>query len=317
MDEEIITVADVVRRTSVDEELARAGYRPISKIIVTESPRDATVPYVKAQNSMGDPFYIAIDVQDSYIGHSKSDPIMQVASSPMAIPREDKEAAYAKAGMSVSGVALECKTGLCTIMHDPVMGAPREQNFVLVETTTIEEVSTGVVSYPILRLSELRSNPQACQKNIDQALRKIRNDALQRYLCKIKAVQKKFTAMADLFASTMKCKEHIVQELHRTVNLLECYLDECSKCPQDNCDKIKQIKYNLEKRNAMFPYLMECCTEIASLEDKLDASICALAKSKKRLDCKFKNLHCAYDLPEEPSSCMIKCAWDHDDVMDD
>ena len=308
-EEELITsVPDLVRSRSLDEELARTGYTPLSKMIVVSPSGEQSVRYIKAQNQLGEPLYIAVDVNDAFVSQNNNDPRLRESRIPMNIGKEEKELAYSKAGMGVAGVALECKTGLCTIMHDEQMRAPREQNFVLIHTKKVEETLI-LASFPVVRMSEIRANPLACQKNIDQALRKMRNAALHNCVCNIETVKKKLEQVCQLFQQTLTCEENVVKEFSRTMNILEDSYDKCSKCPEKNECKLKEIIYNIEKRNTKFPALLESCKEIASLEQTLDEALCTLKDAKAKLDKKFRHLHCAYELKSKKRH-HHKCAWE-------
>ncbi len=307
-EEQITSVPDLIRSRSLDEELARTGYTPLSKMVVVSPTGEQSVRYIKAQNQLGEPLYIAVDVNDAYVSQSNNDTRLRESRLPMNIGKEEKELAYSKAGMGVSGVALECKNGLCTIMHDEQMRAPREQNFVLIHTKKVEETLI-LASFPVVRMSEIRANPQACQKNIDQALRKMRNAALSNCLCNIGSVQKKFEQTCKLFQETLAAKEKVIKEFHRTMTFLEDAYDKCIKCPEKNIEKLQNIVYNIEKRNAKFPALIESCQEIASLEQTLDEAICTLKDAKCKLEKKFRHLHCAYEVKGKKHH-HHKCAWE-------
>lgn len=308
-EERTSTLPDFVKRQSLDEELTRSGYSPLSKMVMVSPQGESQVKYVKAQNQLGEQVYVAIDVEDSFISQGANDPRLRESKLGFNIPQVEKELAFSKAGLGVAGVAFECKSGLCTLMHDEQINAPREQNFVLIHTKKVEE-SLVLASYPVVKMSEIRCNPQACLKNIDCALRRMRNAALDRCLCQINEVQKKFKEMCCLFDQTLECKENVIKEFKRTINLLEDSYDNCIKCPEKNKCKIDQIVYNIEVRNCKFPALMESCKDIACLDPELDKIICSLKKAKHKLEKKFKKLHCAYELKKKKKHHHHKCAWE-------
>lgn len=304
-------IPDLVESYSLDEELAKSGYTPLSKMVIVSPSGEGNVRFIKAQNQLGEPLYIAIDVDDAYISQSNSDTHLRESRVPMNIAQPDKEMAFSKAGLSVAGVALECKNGLCTILHDEQMQAPREQNFVLIHSRQVKETLV-VASFPIVRVSEIRSNPQTVQKNVDCALRKMRNAALTNCLCHIEAVKKKFNQTCRLFQETLDAKEKVIREFHRTMVFLEDNFDKCMKCPEKNHEKLQTIVYNMEKRNAKFTHLMESCQEIASLEATLDNTLITLKEAKCKLEKKFRHLHCVYELKHK-KGCCHRCVWDKEE----
>jgi len=312
----ITSIPDLVRSKSLDEELVRSGYTPLTKMVVISPAGEPQVRFIKVKNQLGEPLYVNIDVNDAYVSQSNNDPRLRESYSSMNISEEEKELAFSKAGFGVSGVALECKSGLCTIMHDEQLNAPREKNYVLVHIRRVEETALVSASFPMIRMSDIRANPQACQKNIDQSFRKMRDAVLQKNIEKINCVQEKFNRTCQLFRQTLECKGNIIKEFQRTINLLEDYYNGCMKNPEKNIDKLKEIVYNLEKRNAKLPALIETCKEIALLEDPLDKAICILNDTKHKLEKKFRHINCVYELKDK--KCQhYKCAWEKQDDESD
>ena len=299
----------LVQSKSLDEELVRSGYTPLSKIVVVESNNGTQVPLVKAQNDIGEPVYIAVDTNDTYIAQSPNDPRFKTSKSLVSIPKAEKEMAFSQAGLGVAGVAMECNDGLCTIMHDTQAKAPREMNYGLIAGKKNND--NVVASYPIVKLSELRMNASSVQKNVECALRKMRNASLKACLCDVEKVQKKFDCLCGLFRDVSDLRSKVIKEFHHSMTVLENAHDNYAKCPAKNAEKIKQIAFNIEKRNAKFPHLIESCKEVANLDKTIDDINKALEETKCALQKKFKHLHCAYEHKDKSKHCG--CAWDKHD----
>ena len=306
-------IPSLTREHSLEDELIRNGYSPISKVVVVTPQGNSSVQYIKTQNQLGEPVYVAVDVNDTYVSSSPQDFRMKEVKGMMKIPQEEKEFAFEKAGLGVAGVAFECPTGICTIMHDEHLQAPQERSFALIQTKRVEEV-TILASFPVVRMSDIRHNPEACHKNIDLALRRMRNAALDKCVCKINSLQAKMKQLCALLDATLECKENIVKKFKADMCFLEDTYQKCSKCPEKNSCKLKEIAFNIEKRNAMFPHLMESCHEIAQLEKTADEAICQLEKTKHKLNHKFRKLGCVFPLRKK--KCIIKCAWEQCSVDD-
>lgn len=311
------SMSSFVRSRSLDDELLRTGYTPISKMVVISPNGQSHVEYIKAENEIGEPVYIAVDVDDAFVSQTASDPRLKESRIGMNIDPEEKELVFSKAGLGVAGVAFECRNGLCTILHDEQMQAPREQNYVLIHTTKMEETLV-LASFPVVKMSDIRANPQACLKNVDLALRRIRNASLHKCQCEINEVQEKFKKFATLFDQTLETKEKVIREFKRTMNLLEDAYDKCvcAPCPEKNQHRIKEIVYNIEKRNAKYPHLVESCKDIASLGNSLEDAICLLEEAKHKLEKKFRHLHCAYELKDKKHH-HHHCAWEHHQEEED
>lgn len=315
----LVMEEELVPEQALEKELSRHGFtNPVN--IVVQDGKKSQVPFVKAENEIGQPVYIQVDIPGAVTRQNENDSRFKPTKTAMMIPKEEKDMAYTQAGLSVSGVAMECQDGLCTIMHNDQMKAPAEQNYSLVYTkrkekhVIKEEMLT--VSYPIVRMSDLCANPVAVKKAIDCALRKMRNAALKACLCEIERVQKKFDCLCKEFKEVNCLREKVIKEFHRTITILEDSYDNCAKCPEKNACKLKEIAYNIEKRNAMFPCLMKSCKQMAALEQDIDQLLEVVKANKCRLEKKFKNLPCVYE-PKEKKHCHQKCAWDDDSSSDE
>lgn len=281
-----------VKKKSIEQEIKEYANKIKNKIFIVKPSGERHIGFLRVTNKKAEPFYIQIDTPESYISQTPQDIFLRESGN-LSLPSEEKEEAFQKVGMGVAGIAIECRNGLCTITRNEPQ-APVERSFVLIHTKRFEE-DLIMGSFPLVKLSELRLNPEACLKNIGQALRKIRDTALDKCYCEVKEVEKKVKELYGLFNETMCVEENAIRGYKRSMGVLENNLEKCLCKPECNEERIKEILYNIERRNSLFPILIESCQDIGHLNHELDEALCLLEKIKVRLAKKFKNIDYVYE----------------------
>lgn len=293
---------------SVEKELEKSGYTPLTAIGVKNPvSAEADIKYVKAENNIGEQIYVVVDIPGAHSNELYSEPLFRESRSAFNIPTEEKELALSKAGFGVAGVAIECEAGLCTLAHEPSKHTPTEKYFMFTASRKQEETLT-IASFPLVKLSDIKRNPVNCMENVDMSLRQMRNAALNKCLCEVGDVQCKVKKACHLFDETLECQKKAVFGFEDSMKKLENAYCECKKCACPDAKRLDDIIYNINKRNALFPCLLESCKQVAALNCHLDKIICDLEKTKHVLAHKFKYIQCAYERKKEKHCCV----WDRD-----
>lgn len=154
---------------NIENELAELGYSVINLIV---SPK---IQFLKAINKKGQKIYIYIDV----LGCSVKDiEIIITEINTNSLSYSTKNGGYSCAGMDVIGIAFEYGTNfICTVMRGANDLNFTEVNYALNNKNHIQNCSFEgcVMTYPIIKLSELRVNPDIVLYNTDVVTRRLRN----------------------------------------------------------------------------------------------------------------------------------------------
>lgn len=171
---------DLTGLQNVDAELIKYGYIPINKILLDEKTPSQRIKYIKAYNPYGELVYILLDGEGVCQGNLCT--TMNEISSAESIPYALKMTATECNNLDICGVLFECEKSILTLhrrkdnpaefdeqlfIHERLLGTPGRNYF-----------RDGSVSmpYPIVKLSELRINPEAVLISSDESFRRMRNE---------------------------------------------------------------------------------------------------------------------------------------------
>ena len=165
---------------TVEKKITELGFMPLVKTITRKPDGSVEARYIKAVDSLGNISYIQLNV-DSNVSVHPSDLTTTESLETNNVPYAIKTGAIAAVGLDVSGVALECANGICTLSQDSP-DRPRVESFL----TYIEKPKTTVVveedspvAYPIIRLSDVLENPTLVMLLVVKATTKLRWEAYQ------------------------------------------------------------------------------------------------------------------------------------------
>jgi len=164
----IITQNLPIINNNIENELSELGYSVINKIVTQK------LQFLKAINKKGQKVYIYIDV----LGCSSVKDIIITETNINSLSYSIKNGAYNCVGTDVIGVVFEYGTNsICTIMRGDNDLKFNEMNYVFSHNDHTHNLSFEgcVITYPIIKLSELKVNPDIVLYNTDVVTRRLRN----------------------------------------------------------------------------------------------------------------------------------------------
>ena len=268
----------IIANASLENELLNAGYAPLSKIVVRTDGGEKRTQYIKAVNKMGQKVFILIDV-NGYTTARSSDLTLIEAHNVSIVPYSLKTGAYNCAGKDVCGVAFECGSdAVCVLSRAPDDLTPKEANFVFVEqnapsAATIESEGT-IMTYPVIRLSEIRANPLLVLQNTDAVTRRLRNSGYTSLLQELATTQQSINKLNEAFVHFNSMRENVATKLNSTLTQLEQWNSVYMSNPpntDEGKDKYRALQYNLSLRNENIAVLLRSMKKIADLHVAIDA----------------------------------------------
>lgn len=163
----VIIIQDL-QTSDIDNELSGLGYLVINRITTQK------LQFLKAINKKGQKVYIYIDV----IGSSsiKDNDIVMVETNVNLLSYSIKNGAYHCVGTDVIGVVFEHGTNsICTIMRGDNDLNITEMNYAFNQNEHNLSFEGCIITYPIIKLSELKVNPEIVLYNTDVVTRRLRN----------------------------------------------------------------------------------------------------------------------------------------------
>ena len=277
--EETIEVEDIIEDQELENELISYQYIPLSTIIIKNDNGMFLHKYIKAVNRMGQKVYILID------GDTKKNinPDLTLIDNKEGnvLPYSLKSGVMKMAGMDTSGVAIECdQNGLCMLTNDI---NEEDDNLSIIESnfTFKEQPSTGSVvenygchmSYPVVKLSEIKVNNDIVVEGTNNVTRKLRNSSYTTYLEEMKNVICSVQALEESQNTLLNLFENNALTLNDSLDQLEEWNDYyTTNKPTAECDIKKQnlIIHNMRIRNDYISYLICGMKRIADTQKQID-----------------------------------------------
>lgn len=262
------------RATGVENELITLGYTPVSWIGVSDRNN---MQYLKAVNRRGQTVFILIDNEPGLI--RTSDLTLIESKTGSSIPTTYRNVA-SQCTKDVCGVAFECgNDALCTLVQTENALEPEETNFVLVEqspssaSATIESTE-GQMSYPVVRLSEIRANPALVLENTDRAMRRLRNASYVAQLQELGYLQQSIITLNKKVTQFNVMRERVAKELNQSLTELEGIARAYDR-PCDNPSEYEEREYSalqaqLLQRNQWIGSLINRMKMVADKRMELD-----------------------------------------------
>lgn len=156
--------ADILGSNSVENKLFKSNYNIINKATLGEHNN-----YILAHNKDGIKVYILLDQSGFVMGRDHD---VEYQRGESFLPSSVKNGILNGTQNMTAGAALVCDNGICTLLYDNDSSVI-EENF---NNSQIEEEQYPL-AYPIVRLSEIVSNPRAVDLSVSCANRNMINNS--------------------------------------------------------------------------------------------------------------------------------------------
>lgn len=274
---EIRDYQGIIQNSSIENELLNAGYAPLSRIVVRMDNGDKRTQYIKAINKKGQKVFILLDV-NGYTTARSTDLTLIEAHSASIVPYSLKTGAYECAGKDVCGVAFECGSdAVCVLSRGNQDLTPKEANFVFVEqkapSAATIEIEGSIMTYPVIRLSEIRANPSLVLLNTDTVTRRLRNSSYASELQELAMTQQSINKVNTSFVRFNAMRERVAIKLNQTLSQLEQWNEVYMAQPptsDEYKDKYRRLQYNLAQRNEDISTILRTMKKVADKRMDID-----------------------------------------------
>lgn len=287
----------------IENELMTYGYVALNSISIQNDKKIEVDRYIKALNKMGQKVYILIDTPHQHI--VDADITLIESKKGNMIPLSLKLGVSQIGSLDVSAMAIECdKNGLCILKH---VIDNDDDNLSLIESHfTFNNMSTDLVAienygchltFPIVKLSEIRANNQLVVEGTDIVTKKLRINMYQDTMQElsqmpemIKELELSYMDFKNVIdANFIKIKDNLVQ--------LEKYNQYyVENPPSDDVAIQKQslIKHNMRLRNDYHVLLLCGMKRVAENKQNIENIIDQLHDLTEIYDkqlCSLNNAH--------------------------
>jgi hypothetical protein len=259
---------------NIEEELLRYGYAPKEKIILQcNEDQSLECPYIKAVNKNGHTVFVELDV----------DGRVEMDNENVTIERKDINIVpySAKIGemdcskLDVCGLAFQCTDGICVLTRQDQSLTPLERNFQ--NMITIEKacdtcprvgtINSSLISYPIVKMTEIRFNPDYVLKIVDDCTKRLRNIAIRNSEVEFGATVCDLNNLTQGVNTLITNNSIVHQNLKDSIAKLETwnnYYLQNPPCNDEDRDKHYKTQINLQIRNQMVVDLLNITSRFNS-----------------------------------------------------
>lgn len=288
-DFEIKDYQEIISKASIENELVDHGYTLLNRIIVSNDSGNRT-QYVKTTNNRGQIVFIFIDVE-GYTTIRNTD-LTLAHCDRNSISHSVKSGACDCAGNDVFGVALESGSDtLCVLSRDEDLKM-KESTFSFSQKNN-ESPRNDIISYPVIRLSEIRASPELVLETTDKVTRRLRNTIYASLLQELIEEQQSVERLCDTMKYFNKLKDDISSKLNKTLTQLEEWNKIYTATPpvtDEGKDRYKKLQYNLTQRNSGITTLIQGMKKVVEQKKDIDRLATQIKEVNHIFEKDFENI---------------------------
>lgn len=286
-----------INAKNVDTELLSYGYVPINKVLLGEGSTEQRIKYIKAYNPYGELVYILLDGEGMCQGNLCT--TMTEVASETTIPYTLKMTAAECNNLDVCAIIFECEQGVCALhrkkdnpvefdeqlfVHNRQIGTPG-RDFLRNKTVALP--------YPVVRLSEIRVNPERVLIASDESFKRMRNEFYKisinelnetnKLYNRLSVESKKFQTNAEIFSKSLMNDviqlENLAEE-HRSINSSD----------KNQKQNYKLVLINLKKRHEFLEEYLRYIDYYSQSQNTLNSMIEDLNKLNLKMETTINKL---------------------------
>lgn len=259
----------IISKASIENELVDNGYNLLNRVIVS-THSGPKAKYIKTNNKQGQIVFVLLDVE-GYTTTRETDLTLSECEK-NTIPHSVKSGVCDCAGNDVFGVALEagCDT-LCVISRDEDLKI-RESSFTFDQQKN-ESSQGDIISYPIVRMSEVRTTPDVVLSSTDKVTRRLRNSIFSSLVSELSEEEKSVEKLEETVKHFNKLKDDIATKLNKTLSQLEEWNKIYNATPpltDEGKERYRKLQYNLSQRNVGIAVLLQGMKKVEEHKKDID-----------------------------------------------
>ena len=247
------TYQSLITAIGLEGELLNARYQIEGTITLSNERNERRVQYIKAINANGQRVYIIVDVNG--VLAPQRNLTMVALNAPTRVHHSTKSGAYDCVKDAVSGVAFEIGVdGLSTIIRDRETLEPVEINYAVVSRDINMETDNAgtVMTYPIIRMSEIRADAPQVLQNTDIAFNCLRTTTLVSHKDAILEATESIKNMTEAWVSFNTVRYDVANALADDIRQLSHWsaiFNARTIVTDTDRDKVNSIQRNLAIRH--------------------------------------------------------------------
>ena len=275
---EFSTFEGIQENQDIEKALLDRGFISIEKILTKDDFGNIICNFIKARDKLGHVFYVELDTNcDDGFGFlmvSENDQVFTKSDKASIVPYSLKVGSFEASNSDLYGVGFECDNSICVMSR-------KDNSLEPVETVFTHTKESGddmgiqdnhPIPFPVVKLSEILSNPKIVQHNITCSHNKMRNIAfnscnkdvlsMKRNLENLEKEINKFAEISNKVSSSLSSSISQLEKMH------DDYEKRGTRCNKD-VENLRCIRFNLNKRHELFQDYTAMCHSMRERSEKI------------------------------------------------
>jgi len=271
------TFKGVSQNQDIEKALLERDFIPIEKILTKENG-NVICNFIKVRDKLGHSAYVELDTTSSdgmgFLSVSSNDQIFTKSNEASVIPYSLKLGSFEASNNDLYGVGFECDNSICVMSRKDNSLDPIETVFT---HTRGSDNDMGIqeshpIPFPVVKMTEILSNPKVVEKNITSSHNRMRNIAFNSCSKDLDAMKNNLFHLDDEIHKFDKISKEVSSALSCSINSLEnmysAYEKRGVKCQKD-MENVRAIKFNLNKRSDLLNDYIAMCHNMRNRSEKI------------------------------------------------
>lgn len=260
---------------SIEDVLLKAGFSPEQKILTRGETGHVICHFIKIRDNSGRTAYVELDCDDSmgmgYMKVNSNDPILSQSNQLSKIPYSMKMGSFESNKGEIYGIGFECYDSVCIITRKDKTLEPVETVYMQGEEAS---ENSHPVPFPIIRMTEILSNPKAVRKNMTNCHARMRNVAFNTCTKELDVLKQSTSELQKEIDRFLDLSQKVAASLKNTIEQLETMNNQYETQgikTEKHAEKLKLIRFNLAKRNDLILDYISLCDGMKERSEKLES----------------------------------------------
>lgn len=271
------------RRLAISDELANLGMIRLEQVILVGDDNHKSVKYIKALTRQKLPALIELDI-DALVATSEDDMTVEETKRLVEIPDiPELDLIHRNLGLEVNGIVIGCDNGMCVSMRSDEDLSPYVKHLKIVSDIDKPRIGTLVNQsihgkeikkrfeiYPIVKYTDLITNPELVLSNIDKTAQKIRSDIFENLYNRLNHTRETIGEIDSIYNKMTKTIPKKAKELSDTLNQLKKYEEkyrEKGLLTEDAKHNYRDILVNIQIRHELISDLITVTQQLTEVEN--------------------------------------------------
>lgn len=260
-------IIEQVYEDTIEGNLIRLGYTPISKIVINNNG-ETYVRYFKVLNAHGQKVYVDLDMEGSLVIDDQDEILSIAPDIGREIPLiEDYQCLEGE----VCGVLSQCDGNICTLTR-PIESVYPKQT--LYSRPSSKKLVVDDIAFPVIRLSSILRQPKIALQSQYDTNEKLRNEKNLIEVQKLNDIGRLLNLAVSEFNEYRQERDNIAKQVYESIDVLEkqnkVFIENQGVVTLQDQSQRNDIVLQLKNRNEIVIDILKCSETITKTKEALE-----------------------------------------------